>query len=89
MSTPFSTKAAIVDGAGRATAVFIAYLQNLWAGAIPRTTYTFAEIDLMTPTLGLTVICRDSSVVTVGNVLAGGGASIVQAIGDDTDWRVI
>lgn len=89
MSIPFNAGAAITDKAGRATPVFIAFLQKLGFGPFERTTYTFAEITAMTPKLGVTVICTDSSVTTIGSVLAGGGASIVQAIGDGTDWRIL
>ena len=89
MSAPFNANAAIADKDGRATRTFIAFLQGLFNGVIPRTSYTYAQIAAMTPTLGDTVICSDSSVVTVGNTLAGGGANIVQAIGNGTDWKVI
>ena len=81
--TPFDPKT------GRAATFFVAFLQALGLGVVKRTSYTFDQIALMTPTLNDTVICSDSSVTTIGDVLAGGGASIVQAIGDDTDWRVI
>lgn len=89
MSAPFSTSTAIVDKAGTATRAFIAYLQGIGTGVVPRTAYTYAQIALMTPTLNHTVICSDSSVVTVGNTLAGGGANIVQAIGNGSAWKVI
>ncbi len=90
MSTPFNATAPIVVPAtGRAAPFFIQYLQGLFRGSIQRTLYTFDEIDVMTPTLGLTLLCSDSSVTTIGSVLAGGGAAIVEAIGDGSDWRVI
>ncbi|WP_299109804.1 hypothetical protein [uncultured Bradyrhizobium sp.] len=85
---PFSDNAVIVDGNGRATRALTIFLQNLFSGVIQRTTYTYAQIALLTPSLGHTVICTDSSVVTVGNTLAGGGANIVQAVGNGTDWKV-
>ena len=81
--------ARIVDEGGRPTRVLLTYLQSIGSGVVVRTTYTYAVIATMTPTLGHTVVCSDSSVVTVGNVLAGGGASVVQAVGDGTNWRVI
>lgn len=89
MTAPLSTRVAVVDGSGLPTRELIAYLQALGTGPVPRTTYTYAQIATMTPTLGVTVICTDSSVVTVGNTLAGGGANIVQAIGNGTNWKVI
>lgn len=89
MSAPLSAAAVIADKAGRASREFIAYLQSLGTGVVKRTSYTYADIALMTPTLGDTVICTDSSVTTIGNTLAGGGANIVQAIGNGTDWKVI
>lgn len=90
MSLPFNPAAPIVEPrTGRGAQFFLQYLQNLFKGVIPRTIYTYAEIALMTPTLGHTVVCSDSSVVTIGNTLAGGGANIVQAIGNGSAWRVI
>jgi hypothetical protein len=89
MTAPLSTSAAIVDSTGRATRALIAYLQAIGTGVVKRTTYTYATIATMTPTLGDTVICSDSSVTTIGSTLAGGGSDIVQAIGNGTDWKVI
>jgi len=89
MTAPLSTKARIVNQDGTASPWLIAYLQALGTGVVKRTTYTFAEITRMTPSLGDTVVCSDSSVTTIGSTLAGGGASFVQAIGDGTDWKVI
>ncbi len=88
MTAPFSTKARIVNADGSASRELIAYLQAVGTGVVKRTTYTFAQIDVMTPTLGDTVVCTDSSVTTIGTTLAGGGANIVQAIGDGTAWKV-
>jgi|DEB3_MinimDraft_2_1074329.scaffolds.fasta_scaffold14277_3 hypothetical protein len=88
MTAPFSAKARIVNPDGSASRELIAYLQAIGTGVLNRTTYTFAEITRMTPTLGDTVICSDSSVTTIGSTLAGGGASIVQAIGNGTNWKV-
>jgi hypothetical protein len=88
MTAPFSTKARIVNADGSASRELIAYLQALGTGVVKRTTYTFAQISAITPTLGDTVVCTDSSVTTIGTTLAGGGANIVQAIGDGTDWKV-
>lgn len=89
MSIPFNSSVPIADAAGRATRAFIAFLQSVGTGPVARTVNTYAEIAEITPTLGLTVICSDSSVSGIGDVLAGGGTDIVQAIGDGTDWRVI
>lgn len=89
MTAPLSTKAAVVNRDGTATRALIGFLQGIGSGVLPRTIYTYAEIAPMTPTLGHTVICGDSSVVTVGDTLAGGGASIVQAIGNGSAWKVI
>jgi len=90
MSVPFNPANPIVEPrTGRGMQFFLEFLGKLFEGVIPRTVYSFAEITRMTPKLGHTVICADSSVTTIGSVLAGGGTSIVQAIGDDTNWRVI
>ena len=89
MTAPLNSSAAIVDSAGRATRALIAYLQEIGTGVVKRTTYTYAEINRMTPNLGDTVICTDSSVTTIGSTLAGGGSAIVQAIGNGTNWKVI
>lgn len=89
MTAPLNTKARVVNQDGTASQWLIAYLQALGTGVVKRTTYTYAVIATMTPTLGDTVICSDSSVVTVGNTLAGGGSNIVQAIGNGTNWKVI
>lgn len=90
MNLPFNPANPIVEPTtGRAAQFFLQFLQNLFKGAIPRTIFTFAQIDLMTPTLGHAVICSDSSVTTIGTTLAGGGTDIVQAIGNGTDWKVI
>jgi hypothetical protein len=88
MSTPLNTSAIIVDSAGRATRALIAYFQSLGTGVVKRTTYTYAEIALMTPTAGDTVVCTDASTTTIGTTLAGGGSDIVQAIGNGTNWKV-
>lgn len=89
MTAPLNTKARIVNADGSASREFIAYLQAMGTGVVKRTSYTYAVIATMTPTLNDTVICSDSSVVTVGNTLAGGGANIVQAIGNGSAWKVI
>ncbi len=90
MSVPFNATAPIVVPAtGRAAPFFIQYLQGLFRGTIQRTAYTFDEIDAMTPTLNLTVICSDANVNTIGSILVGGGSTIVEVIGDGSDWRVI
>lgn len=89
MTAPLSTKARVVNQDGTASQWLIAYLQALGTGVVKRTTYTYAVIATMTPTLGDTVICTDSSVTTIGSTLAGGGSDIVQAIGDGSDWKVI
>lgn len=90
MNTPFNAATPIVDAkTGRATSFFIQYLQAMFRGIIPRTVYTYAEIALMTPTLGHTVICSDSSVTTIGTTLAGSGTDMVQAIGNGSAWKVI
>lgn len=89
MTAPFNSKARVVNADGSASRELISYLQLIGTGVVKRTTYTFAVIDTMTPTLGDTVICTDSSVTTVGNTLAGGGSNIVQAIGNGTNWKVI
>lgn len=89
MTAPLSSKARVVNADGTASPWLIAYLQELGTGVVKRTTYTFAEIDRMTPTDGDTVICRDSSVTTIGSTLAGGGTDRVQAIGDGLAWKVI
>jgi Zn-dependent M28 family amino/carboxypeptidase len=89
MTAPLNTKARVVNSDGTASPWLIAYLQMLGTGVVKRTTYTYATIATMTPTLGDTVICTDSSVTTIGSTLAGGGSNIVQAIGNGTDWKVI
>lgn len=89
MTAPLSTSARIVNQNGTASPWLIAYLQALGTGVVKRTTYTYAVIATMTPTLGDTVICTDSSVTTIGSTLAGGGSDIVQAIGNGSDWKVI
>lgn len=87
--TPFSSKEPIVNADRTASRSLIAFFQGLFSGVIPRTVYTYAQIAQMDPTLGVLVICSDSSVVTIGNTLAGGGANIVQAVGNGTAWKVI
>lgn len=87
--TPFSSKEPIVNADRTASRSLLAFFQGLFSGVMVRTTYTYADIAAMTPTLGHTVICSDSSVVTVGNTLAGSGSNIVQAIGNGTAWKVI
>lgn len=89
MSAPLSTSAILVDQAGRGTRALIAFLQSIGSGVVSRTIYTYAEIALMTPTLGHTVICSDSSVTTIGTTLAGGGTTLAQAIGNGSAWKVI
>ena len=89
MTAPLSTKARVVNPDGTASRELIAYLQAIGSGVVKRTTYTYAVIATMTPTLGDTVVCSDSSTTTIGATLAGGGSDIVQAIGDGTDWKVI
>ena len=89
MTAPFNSRVRVVNQDGTASPWLIAYLQALGTGVVKRTTYTFAVIDTMTPTLGDTVICTDSSVTTIGTTLAGGGTNIVQAIGNGTNWKVI
>ncbi len=88
MTAPFSSKARIANPDGSASRELIAYLQAIGTGVVKRTTYTFAEIDKMTPTAGDTVICSDSSVTTIGSTMAGGGSAYVQAIGNGTNWKV-
>ncbi len=88
MTAPFSSKARIANPDGSASRDLIAYLKAIGTGVVKRTTYTFAEIDKMTPTAGDTVICTDSSVTTIGTTLAGGGSAYVQAIGNGTNWKV-
>jgi len=89
LTAPLNTKARVVNQDGTASQWLIAYLQALGTGVVKRTTYTYAVIATMTPTLGDTVICSDSSVTTIGTTLAGGGSNIVQAIGNGTAWKVI
>lgn len=89
MTAPLNTKARVVNQDGTASQWLIAYLQALGTGVVKRTTYTYATIATMTPSLGDTVICSDSSVTTIGTTLAGGGSNIVQAIGNGTAWKVI
>lgn len=88
MTAPLNSSAVIVDKFGRATRALIAYFQELGTGVVKRTTYTYDQIALMTPTLGDTVICTDASTTTIGTTLAGGGSDIVQAIGNGTNWKV-
>jgi Zn-dependent M28 family amino/carboxypeptidase len=89
LTAPLNTKARVVNQDGTASQWLIAYLQALGTGVVKRTTYTYATIATMTPSLGDTVICSDSSVTTIGTTLAGGGSNIVQAIGNGTAWKVI
>jgi|GEM_PF-2661672 len=89
MTAPFNSKTRIVNQDGTPSQWLIAYLQLIGTGVVKRTTYTFAEITLKTPTLGDTVICSDASTTTTGSTLAGGGSDVVQAIGNGTDWKVI
>jgi hypothetical protein len=88
MTAPFNSKARVVNADGSASRELISYLQAIGTGVVKRTSYTYAVIATMTPTLGDTVVCSDSSVTTIGTTLAGGGANIVQAIGNGTDWKV-
>lgn len=89
MTAPFNSKTRIVNQDGTPSQWLIAYLQLIGTGVVKRTTYTYATIATMTPTLGDTVICTDASTTTIGATLAGGGTNIVQAIGSGTDWKVI
>ena len=86
--TPLSTSARIVDGVGRATRELTAFFQDLFNGTIQRQTYTAAELAGISPALGLTAFCSDSSVTTFNAVLAGGGANAVPVHGDGTNWLV-
>jgi hypothetical protein len=89
MTAPFNSKTRIVNQDGTPSQWLIAYLQLIGTGVVKRTTYTYAKIATMTPTLGDTVICIDASTTTIGDTLAGGGSNIVQAVGNGTDWKVI
>lgn len=89
MTAPFNSKTRIVNQDGTPSQWLIAYLQLIGTGVVKRTTYTFDEITLKTPTLGDTVVCSDASTTTIGDTLAGGGSNIVQAVGNGTDWKVI
>lgn len=86
---PFSDNAQIVDGNGRATRALTLFFQSLFSGTIQRSTYTAAQLAGIPATLGMTAICSDSSVTTIGSTLAGGGTDIVQVAGNGTDWKVI
>lgn len=86
--TPFSANAPIVSREGRATREFIAFLQGILNGVIKRSTYTAAQLATMTPEVGATAFCVDSSVDVFNDVLAGGGAFNVPVHGDGTDWRI-
>lgn len=88
MPAPLSDRAPIVDGTGRPQRTFIRYLQELFNGTIPRTSYTFAQLNNMTPSGLVTAFCSDSSVTTLAAPLAGGGASLVPVYWDGSAWRV-
>ncbi len=84
-----SDRSPIVDGAGRPTRMLIAYLQQLFTGTIPRTTFTAAQLLAMSPAPGWTAFCSNCNSETFRDPVAGGGTFCVPVHADESSaWRV-
>lgn len=90
MTAPLSTKARIVNSDGTASPWLIAYLQSLGVGTVERTTYTAAQLATMSPAKVSTAICTDldTTGLSFGDVIVGGGSDVRPVFWDLTNWRL-